>query len=179
MDPRRSKEKIWKEKRHSNSGRSGAKVVIIACQHALLWCACAVMVGAVWILVVSKLETEELVSEVLLLAAVRVTHSLIQRYQADVLQASLSLLYLALRMAAAFQLSKTSVPERLQRMQKITKHCLRLSVTTWLVTCGITITFTTARHPACSSMRAAASPLNSGRTCIVQRTVIAVALAAM
>lgn len=97
---------------------------------------------------------------------------------ADSLQSSVSLLYLLLHTATAL------IPKRGSRrshvLQKISAYCLRFSVTTGLLTCGLAITFTMARHPQCvQSGQGATSPLDVGSRCILQRTTVAASLLAL
>lgn len=66
-----------------------------------------------------------------------------------------------------------------QRVEKAAVYCLRFSVTAWLLTCGIAIIFTMARHPQCTSRHLAVSPLNVGSTCLIHRTTVAASLAAL
>ena len=94
----------------------------------------------------------------------------------------MSMAYLALHNGAALcrKSNRKDTDNRRQGIiQKMAMHLLRFSITAWLLTCAVAITFTMARRPHCTQTETTASTLDFGSTCIVQRITVAASLVAL
>lgn len=73
--------------------------------------------------------------------------------------------------------------ERADTCQALAQHVLRILFTIWMVTCGLSITFTAARRPLCEMHvgrpSSSVTPLDMGSTCIVNRIGIIVSCIAL
>ncbi|KXS99337.1 hypothetical protein AC578_6746 [Pseudocercospora eumusae] len=141
---------------------------IVVCQNVLLWMSLYVAASTAYILILRAVNVNDIPSVVLCLLA-----------------STLSLSYLLLQNTTTHLrvcARNMTQYERVDTLQVLATHALRLLVTIWMIACGLTITFTAARTPLCASSngtsKTSASPLDVGRTCIINRVTILTSLIA-
>lgn len=97
-------------------------------------------------------------------------------------QGTTSTFYLAFANAVAY-LSSDSITATSGRRSlfyhSAAQLLIRLSVVLWLIGCGITITFTVARHASCSSKIHGPANIDTGMPCVLQRSGVGASLLAL
>ncbi|EME43366.1 hypothetical protein DOTSEDRAFT_25316 [Dothistroma septosporum NZE10] len=143
------------------SAKSGY-VVIVALHHILLWCSLYVTTGALYAVAADAVFPNDVPSIMLFIVA-----------------GVLSLAYIGLQNVATRLRTRAKdrwQSERADTCQALAQHLLRILFTVWMVTCGLSITFTAAGHPLCEMQLAridsSMTPLDVGSTCIVNRVGI-------
>lgn len=170
--------------------RTPGCVIIILCQHVLLWSALHVAASAIYALAVDAVMTNNIPSIVMFLVAVclRKPPEWICSRANSVSQSSLSLFYLVLQNVTT-HLRKSArdrwQSERVDTLQSLATFVLRrFLVLTWAVTCILAIVLTASRgilwpcHSENEGDRSDAMPLDIGTTCIVNRAEILASLIA-
>jgi hypothetical protein len=163
--------------------KSRGYLAIVCLLHVFLWTSLYVVCSTLY-MTISTLATDEtiLVPAVVTGATVRLC-VLCLTICSNLHQGLLSIIYVTLYNVSS-ALSKTTQTEiknltRL-RVQRLATIALQLSVIAWLISSGLSVTFTLARHPRCSpATTIGLSSINVTRICVIQRCTIAASLVAL
>lgn len=167
---------------HKNKHRSGP-ILAVCLQHALLWMSLYIFSATIYEIVSTRARDETiLVPDVITVGTVR----LLPWRSVFVLirsKGSISISYIVFHNAAAY-LSRAARTEHKNRarvkLQWLTKITLRMTLTLWLASSGLNLTFTVAPHPQCSRTTAMGlSVVDFGTNCILQRSIIGTSLLAL
>lgn len=171
----RRREHHGKPQRH---GRAGS-AAIVGIQRTLLWLSLYIIAGSTYILAVGAVDKMTLAETLVTIVAVSLGLP-DSRLLLTSVQACVSVLYIVLHNFAAYHARRTPFTEHHKSkmgVQWLATLFLRISVTIWLLTCGLSITFTLARRPDClSSHPAAGERIDVGATCGLNRSIIAASL---
>lgn len=156
-------------------------IAITISQHGLLWSALYAFGSTLYVIGVQAVFTNDIAVVVLLMVAVS---KLKKRFESTANtdrhgKSVISLFYIILQNVTT-RLRKNArnrmQGERVDIFQALATHTLKILSTLWLVTVGLSITFTAARQPLCTMGTTERifniSALDRGNTCIVHRVGI-------